>query len=420
MLSHFGNALKARREKLGLSRMLLSRRLGISQGDLARIEGSAAIAHGRLLSTICDALNMSVEEMTLAAGVVPSWLERLMREDPKRVLEALTTTFGANVHASDPSDALAPVLSPPVLETQLGKLYKADCIALMQSLPDGEVDLVFADPPFNLGKDYGSSSEDSRSERAYMDWSCSWLQEAIRVLKPGGALFLYNIPKWNVRFAAWLTQYLEFRHWIAVDIKFSLPIRGRLYPSHYSLLYFQKGTRPQTFQPPRLPIEICRHCGGEIRDYGGYKDRMNPRGVNLTDVWTDLSPVRHSRFKRRKANELPLKLVDRVLDIATREGDLVLDPFGGSGTTYVAAELKRRRWIGCEIEDCSAILLRFKKLDREKEILEAIQDRINVLFTPDALELRRRNGHDSSRYRIGMNGVATRAKASQAGGLFDY
>jgi hypothetical protein len=69
--------------------------------------------------------------------------------------------------------------------------------------------------------------------------------------------------------------------------------------------------------------------------------------VNLTDVWTDISPVRHARFKRRRQRTNYLRLLDRVLDIAEQAGDLVLDPFGGS-TTYVMAELKGRHWIGCE------------------------------------------------------------------------
>ena len=67
---------------------------------------------------------------------------------------------------------------------------------------------------------------------------------------------------------------------------------------------------------------------------------MNPKGVNLMDVWDDVPPVRHWKFKspRRKANALSTKLLDRVIEISTNEGELVLDPFGGSGTTVLAAE----------------------------------------------------------------------------------
>ncbi|HBL16388.1 MAG TPA: site-specific DNA-methyltransferase [Elusimicrobia bacterium] len=287
----------------------------------------------------------------------------------------------------------------PVLRTPSGKLYQADCIPFMKAMAAESVDLVFADPPFNLGKNYGASVKDDLADTTYLAWSHQWLQETTRILKPGGSLFVYNLPKWNLVLGAWLSQYLRFRNWIAVDIKFSLPISGRLYPSHYSLLYFTKGEKTARFSPPRLPIETCRHCGGELRDYGGYKDRMNPSGVNLTDVWRDLSPVRHARFKRRKANELPLKMLDRVLDISTKEGDLVFDPFGGSGTTFVAAELKQRRWIGSEIGDCRPIIQRFKSLDVEREIWCAQREKVNRLFTKEAMTLRNRNGFDTSKYR---------------------
>ncbi|MGH8525056.1 MAG: DNA methyltransferase, partial [Gammaproteobacteria bacterium] len=85
---------------------------------------------------------------------------------------------------------------------------------------------------------------------------------------------------------------------------------------------------------------------------------------------------------------------------AAREGDLVVDPFGGSGTTYIAAELKGRRWLGSEIEDCTPIINRFEHLDRERENLLKIREKINLLFTADSLDLRRRNGHDTSKYRF--------------------
>src|SRR5229473_3576343 len=96
-------------------------------------------------------------------------------------------------------------------------------------------------------------------------YHADWLDECIRTLIPGGSLFLYNLPKWNIPLGTYLGQSLTFRNWIAVDIKFGLPIPGRLYPSHYSLLYYTKG-KPKTFNRPRVPIPVCRHCGGEIKD----------------------------------------------------------------------------------------------------------------------------------------------------------
>ncbi|PLK68699.1 site-specific DNA-methyltransferase [Rhizobium sp. TH135] len=288
----------------------------------------------------------------------------------------------------------------PILKTSLGELYQDDCLSVMASMPDEVVDLAFADPPFNLGKEYTSKIDDSRRDSEYVEWCKQWLDEMIRVLKPGGSLFLYNLPRWNLPLGAHIGEKLTFRHWITVDMKYSLPIAKRLYPAHYSLLYFIKGDKPAIFHPDRLPVPCCRHCGGELRDYGGYKDKMNPLGVSLTDVWTDIPPVRHAKYKKRAANALALKLMDRVVSMASDPGSLVLDPFGGSGTTFVAAELTGRRWIGSELE-CSDIVERFNALEGDREHLADIQANKNTLFTRDDLKRRQKYGKPLPKeYRI--------------------
>lgn len=240
----------------------------------------------------------------------------------------------------------------PFFESVHGALYDDDCLRVLERVKSDSIDTVFADPPFNLDKKYGAKSNDNLPEKEYVAWCKAWLNECARVLKPGGSLFVYNLPRWNIVLGAYLIeQGLTFRHDITVEVKSTLPIAGRLYPSHYSLLYFTKG-KPKTFRKIRTPIELCRHCGGEIKDYGGHRHAMNPLGVNLKDVWTDIPPVRHWKFKSkaRAANALSTKLLDRVVEMSTREGEVVLDPFGGSGTTFAVCEKKNRYWIGIELD----------------------------------------------------------------------
>jgi site-specific DNA-methyltransferase (adenine-specific) len=253
----------------------------------------------------------------------------------------------------------------PTYCSELGALFGADCMEVLPFIDSAVVDTVFADPPFNLGKEYGKSTHDQRSDEEYLAWCRQWLTECVRVLKPGGALFVYNLPKWNIPLGAFLgEQGMEFRHWIAVEISACLPIPGRLHPSHYSLLYYTKG-RPKTFRRIRTPILTCRHCGGEIKDYGGHRDAMNPNGVTLKDVWTDIPPVRHWKFKSkgRRANALSTKILDRVIEMSTLPGDLVIDPFGGSGTTFAVCEAKHRHWIGAEIDFADEIIDRLENDD---------------------------------------------------------
>jgi site-specific DNA-methyltransferase (adenine-specific) len=273
--------------------------------------------------------------------------------------------------------------------TRLGSLYQGDCLDFLRCVDDDSVDLVFADPPFNLNKLYPSEIDDQIKTEHYIEWCEKWIYECIRVLAHGGALFLWNLPKWNSVLSRYIGHYLTFRNWISVDIKYSLPIQGRLYPSHYSLLYFVKGEKPNTFHPDRLPMQICPKCFCELKDYGGYKNKMNPDGINLTDVWLDIPPVRHAKYKRRQgANELSLKLMDRIIEMSTNEGDLVLDPFGGSGTTYMAAELKNRRWIGSEIGPIKGIADRFGLIDEERSILQGYRNELNALF-PEPVKRKR-------------------------------
>jgi site-specific DNA-methyltransferase (adenine-specific) len=248
----------------------------------------------------------------------------------------------------------------PFFTTSHGVLFHDDCLAVLRQMRSAVVDMVFADPPFNLGKDYKNGFDDKVEQVEYIAWCRTWILECCRVLKPGGAFFLYATPELAVQFAPILGERLEFRHWIALTMKGTYPRGKKLYPAHYALLYYARGT-PRVFNRLRLPIETCRHCGGEIRDYGGHRDKMNPEGVNLADFWTDTSPNRHAKFKVRPGvNELKLVIPERAILISTEPGDIVLDPFGGGGSTYQAAEKHDRLWIGTELYDVAHIRKRIR------------------------------------------------------------
>ncbi len=276
------------------------------------------------------------------------------------------------------------VLAPELI-TARGILFNCDCMLLFSGMRSESVDLVFADPPFNLGKDYGTHRvHDAHSEEHYLLWCKQWLSECIRVLKPGGSLFIYNIPKWQISIGAYLNERLQFRHWIAITMKNNYPRGNRLYPAHYGLLYYVKG-KDFKFNRLRVPIPTCRHCGKELRDYGGHRDKLNPAGLNLTDYWDDTSPVRHSKFKKRTANELKPVIPRRAILIASNEGDIVLDPFGGGGSTFEEAEKHGRYWIGSEIGDCTAIgqrlsgLLPYERLTPDSKLVRVFIEPAQVL-----------------------------------------
>jgi site-specific DNA-methyltransferase (adenine-specific) len=251
----------------------------------------------------------------------------------------------------------------PAFATGLGAVYNADCIDLLAAVKSGSVDTVFADPPFNLAKDYGRGKDkDDLGDGEYLQWCYLWMDECVRVLKPGGSMFVYNLPQWAFHLAAHLEQHgMLFRHWIAVSMKGTFPRGRKLYPAHYALLYFSKGS-PSTFNRVRLPIPICRHCGGDVKDYGGHRKFLNPLGLNLTDIWEDTAPARHGKFKARwHVNELKPMIPGRCIELSTNEGDVVLDPLGGGGSTFEASERLKRHWVGSEIVDCELIRERFAR-----------------------------------------------------------
>lgn len=328
--------------------------------------------------------HMTRLEIYLSLGYIPQEYRRQLFEKA----DAVATILNGSSNVSDESSASIPVY----FTTQLGALYNGDCIQVMKSIKDNSVDMVFADPPFNLAKTYDEGIDDNLSTSKYLSWCYDWLSECIRILKPGGSLFVYNIPKWATYYTEYLNKRLTFRSWIALDIKVSLPLSGRLNPTHYALLYYVKGQKPNVFNNPRIPIQTCRHCGGEIKDYGGYKNKMNPSGVNVSDVWHDIYPVRHKNTKNRAYNELPVKMLDRIISMSTNPGDVVFDPFGGSGTTYAVAEILGRRWIGSELGNCSIITERFSNLEKDRNLLEKVQAEKDIIFPENVKKLRRQNG----------------------------
>jgi len=223
--------------------------------------------------------------------------------------------------------------------------------------------MVFLDPPFNLGKSYGrnGSKGDRLSDTAYFAYMLRVLTRCVAVLKPGGALYIYHLPKWSIKVASMLADLLEFRHWIAISMKNGFARGNRLYPAHYSLLYFTKG-EPGVFHRPKIAALKCPECDAYVRDYGGY-ERFIERGVNLSDVWDDLSPVRHRKHKSRSANELPIAIARRAVEISGRRGGLLIDPFAGSGTTLVAAKEARMLFVASDRErhQCSTMYKRLLK-----------------------------------------------------------
>lgn len=273
------------------------------------------------------------------------------------------------------------------LATSRGALYRADCLDLLAATKDKSVDCIFADPPFNLGKHYGSQSvSDEKPKIDYAHWTRRWVSESVRVLKPGGSLFIYHIPKALIDIASYLNNFdeMEFRNWIAIKMKNGFPFRNRLHAAHYGMLYYVKRGRRAKFRVLRDPTPTCRHCDGLLRDYGGYIDKYRTNGddvplIRLADVWDDVNPKIHHKNRPKNINELPPVIPKRVILMATRKDDILLDLFVGGGSSLSVAEQEGRYWVGCEIGSTAHARRRILKESSARKRVN-VPAKINRLF----------------------------------------
>ena len=245
-----------------------------------------------------------------------------------------------------------------------------DVIEILKKIPSNSVDMTFADPPFNLNKSYNVYSDD-KEVMEYVKWCEKWLYQMVRITKSTGAIFVHNIPKWLTYYATYLNQIAIFRHWIAWDAM-GAPMGKTLLPNHYGILYYVKSTDFK-FHDLRWPHERCRSCGELLADYGGKKEMIHPFGTLLSDVWTDIHRIRHTKRRDAHPNQLPIHLLERLILMVTDEGDLVVDPFIGTGTTSIAAKRLGRDYFGIDIDS------QYIEIAKEKTELQK-KSKINGAF----------------------------------------
>ncbi len=252
------------------------------------------------------------------------------------------------------------------LDHLLDEVHNTDCIDLMRSMPSDSMDMIFADPPFNLNKRY-ASYKDNLPFNEYMEWTEEWITEACRILKPTGSIFVYNIPKLLTYTSAILNSLVEFRHWIAWNSN-GQPLGKTLQPAHYGILFYTKD-RNSKFYDVRAPHKTCRVCEAYLKDYGGKEHLRHEFGYQVSDVWDDIHRVRH-RSKRIDSHpcQLPVHLIERMILMTTDEGDIVFDPFCGGGSAAIASKQLGRRYIGADIDEgyCEAAQAR---LDQARPVI---------------------------------------------------
>ncbi|MCX2683703.1 site-specific DNA-methyltransferase [Campylobacter sp. MIT 21-1685] len=253
----------------------------------------------------------------------------------------------------------------------INEILQGDCLELLKKIPSNSIDCVFADPPFNLRKKY-NSHKDKLLESEYLQWCEKWIDECVRVLKNDGFIFLHNIPKWLISYANFLNYRAIFKHWISWEAM-TAPMGKTLQPAHYGILFYAKGEVKDRFREIRYPHKRDRK-GVLVKDYGGKKSILHPFGPLCSDIWTDIHRIRHAKNRDNHPCQLPIHLLERIILMSSKEGDIILDPFLGTGTTALAAKRLGRKFIGFEKDE------QYCQIAREKIESESFISKVGEFY----------------------------------------
>ncbi len=241
---------------------------------------------------------------------------------------------------------------------------QGDVIELFKGVESNSVDLIVADPPYNLGKDYGNN-HDLKEFEDYLNFSSTWLNQAYRVLKPTGTIYVFM----GVRFISYLYDIMEkklkmvFNSWICWHYTQGMGKKIGFSPRHDDILMFNKSYKfIFNLDDVRVPQKY-------------YRARNNMRGANPGDVWK-FSHVHYSNPNRQKhPTQKPKGLIERMVLASSNEGDMVLDPFSGSGTTLRVCQQLDRRCIGFELNP-DYVKMTKERLNRPFTGFDSIDERM--------------------------------------------
>lgn len=272
-------------------------------------------------------------------------------------------------------------LPDPYFETSLGKLYNLDVIDFFKSIEDGSVDMIFADPPYNIKK---AEWDTFQSQKQYVEWSMNWINEAYRVLKPTGTLYVCGFSEIlaDIKWAA--SHLFKGCKWLVWFYRNKANLGNDWGRSHESILHFRK-SKEFTFNLDDIRIPYNEHTlkypvhpQAETSQYNNgngkqYVWQPHPNGAKPKDV-IEVPTLSNGSWEKTIHNtQKPVELVKKCVLSSSNEMDLVLDPFGGSGTTYAVAEAYNRNWIGTELdkEYCNVITERVGNPDIISRIASA-------------------------------------------------
>jgi len=218
---------------------------------------------------------------------------------------------------------------------QENTIVVGDCLDIMKQMPDECVDLVVADPPYNIGKAEWDDIEE------YILWSAGWLREALRILTFQGSIYVCSSQRWMPYLFIELDRMAIWQNTIVWHYTNGLG-SNRHYSMRYEPLLFFTKTTDYYFDIDALRTKDWAHGRGCEKGY-------HPKGRNPTDVWHIHRLVWNNLERVDHPTQKPVKLFGQMIMASCPIRGMVFDPFIGSGTTAVAADRLGRKWFGCDI-----------------------------------------------------------------------
>ncbi|MEM5326518.1 site-specific DNA-methyltransferase [Paraburkholderia sp. JHI2823] len=252
--------------------------------------------------------------------------------------------------------AQAAVVVPTVPATI--RLQNRDFLTDAANLPDASIDLIVADPPYGLGKDYGNDS-DMRSGEDFLAWTYAWLDLAIPKLKPTGSLYVFCTWQYAPEIFVYLKSKLTMINEIVWDRR--VPSMGgttRRFTSVHDNIGFFAVSKDYYFDldPVRIPYDAATKKARSRKLFEGSK--WLELGYNPKDVWSVSRLHRQHAERVDHPTQKPLEIVERMVLASCPPGGRVLDPFMGSGTTAVACARQQREFVGYEINESYCAIAR--------------------------------------------------------------
>lgn len=239
-------------------------------------------------------------------------------------------------------------------EDDFGKLYLGDSLKWLDSLDDNSVDLIFADPPYNIKK---AEWDKFDNHEEYINWSVEWIKLASKVLKQTGTLYVCGFSEILADLKRPAMDYFNGCRWLVWHYKNKANMSGDWGRSHESILHFRKSKEfTSNVDDIRIPygghtLKYPGHPQALTSQYGNGKQHVwmpNPNGAKPKDVIDLPTTCNGSGESTLHPTQKPEELLRKFVLVSSNQGDIVLDPFSGSGTTLVVAKQLGRKYMGCD------------------------------------------------------------------------